>query len=357
MINENGVIKHIDLSSLPKLKNGKINWVKSIGYSIPFTYGDINGNIILIKYIKEKRTFEVFIDGYTKYQYDTASIDTIKQCQFGRLLHKKIIDTNPELIKYFVNKNDALKYSVQSNVRVETECPFCGYIKNQTIVNLYKFGFSCPQCSDGISYPNKLMFNILTQLGIDFKNEITKQTKGFEWVENYRYDFYFENKLEKYFIEMDGHFHKNNTLYNYEKTINADQAKDKLAKEHNVHIIRINCCYDKTYDRFDFIRNEIFNSKLYELLDLYNVNWDIANQAALTSNIYLASQYWNNGDTIKQITEKLRVSRYTVRSYLKIAADINMCDYNEITSKQRKIKSHILSKNNIYTRQQLTIQN
>lgn len=344
MGSKNDFIKYINLNVLPRRKNGKIDWQRSAGYSVPFVYGEISGNIYLVEYILKKRTFKVLIDGYTKFQYDTASIDTLKQCQLGRLLHKKIIDTNPEMVQYFVNKDDALKHSYQSNIRIKTQCPFCGYVKDQIISNLYQFGFGCPQCSDGVSYPNKLMFNILKQLDICFKNEVTKRDEGFEWVEEYRYDFYFEKDGQKYFIEMDGHFHQNHSLICYNQVVQADKKKDQLAREHNINIIRIDCCYNKESDKFNFIKYQILNSVLYNILDLSKIDWDIANQSAISSNVYLAAQYWNDGDVIKQIAEKIGVSTDTIRSYLKIAADINLCDYNKETSEQRRIKACILAK-------------
>ena len=344
MENTNGFVKHINLNVLPRRKDGKIDWKQSAGYSVPFTYGEINGSIFLVEYMLKKQAFKVLIDGYTRFQYDIASIDTLKQCQLGRLLRKKIIDTNPEMVKYFVDQNDALKYSCQSNTRTKTKCPFCGHTKNQIISNLYQFGFGCPQCSDGVSYPNKLMFNILKQTDIYFKNEVTKRDNGFEWVGEYRYDFYFEKDNKKYFIEMDGHFHHNHSLVCYEQVVQTDQLKNQLAREHNINIIRINCCYNKESDRFNFIKHQILNSILCDILDLTIIDWDMANQSAINSNIYLAAEYWDNGNTIKQIAEKIGVSRDTVTSYLKIASNINLCNYSKEVSEQRRIQACVLAK-------------
>lgn len=342
MINKNGIIRNIDLSGLPKRSDGKINWMRATGYSVPFVYNNIYGDIVLLEYIQEKRTFKIFIDGYTKYQYDTASIDTIKQCQLGQLLHKKIIDTNPEMVKYSVDKDDALRYSCQSNIRTNVHCPFCGYVKDQIIANLYQYGFSCPQCSDGISYPNKLMFNILKQLKVNFKHEVTKRMPGFEWVGKYRYDFYFEMNHYKYFIEMDGHFHKFNRMAEYTKIALADKEKDILALEHNIQMIRIDCCYKDEKTKLSFIKNNILNSYLNTILDLSYIDWNAANQSAITSNIFLAAKYWDNGCSIKQIANQIGVSEDSVTNYLNIAKTLNLCSYNKYDSEKRRVASSIM---------------
>lgn len=51
MINKNGIIRNIDLSGLPKRSDGKINWMRATGYSVPFVYNNIYGDIVLLEYI------------------------------------------------------------------------------------------------------------------------------------------------------------------------------------------------------------------------------------------------------------------------------------------------------------------
>ena len=121
-----------------------------------------------------------------------------------------IATTHPTLVKYFVNIEDSYINSFGSNKKVLCKCPNCGYEKEMKICNLYHNGFSCPQCSDGIKYPEKLMFNFLQQLKEnnlieDFTYQYTK--KHSKWCKDYRYDFYFKLDNEQYIIETHGEQH------------------------------------------------------------------------------------------------------------------------------------------------------
>ena len=348
--NDKNVEKWIDLSILPNKKFGDtshIDWCKTIGYAVSFVYGDIVGVINILDYNVQNRYLLIYIDGYSRPQGDIIYLDSFKECKLGRILHKKIIDTAPELIPYLKNKSDAYLYSCQSNQRISTICPFCGFEKAHIISNLYKYGFGCPQCSDGKSYAEKFMFNILKQLNMKFNNEITKKDIGFEWIENnYRYDFYFEFHGQKYFVELDGHLHIKNAFGTQEQIHQADVTKDHLANEHDIEVIRIDCCYGKESSRFSYIKNNILNSKLYQLLDFDDVDWQIANKAALNSNINIAAKLWDNGCTVKYIANEIGVSRDTITSYLKIAASLGLCDYNKTLSEQRRAMSIKIGKLN-----------
>ena len=331
----------VDLSSLPRRQFGDtfhIDWLKSSGHAVRFMYNGICGEINILQYNVNKRNLLIYIDGYSKLDGDVVCIDTLKSCALGRVLHKKIIDSAPELMMYLQDKNDAYIYSRKSNVRINTVCPLCGFKKTHIISNLYQFGFGCPQCSDGKSYAEKFMFNILKQLGVDFKNEVTKRDRGFEWIDgDYRYDFYFVVNNKKYFLELDGHFHKNEKFDTYEKVVEHDHIKDNLANDNGVDVIRIDCCYKKECDRFIYIKNNILSSRLNDIFNLNDVNFNVANEIALNSNICVASKLWNDGRTIGQIVDQIGVSRDTVLSYLKTASSIGWCKYDKTVSEERRV--------------------
>mgnify|MGYP003289625683 CR=1 FL=1 len=72
------------------------------------------------------------------------------------------------------NKGTIMKTIMpMSNVKILLYCQKCG-AQNDIMPNtLFQRGFHCSLCSDGISFPNKFMYSVFTQLGIDFETEFT----------------------------------------------------------------------------------------------------------------------------------------------------------------------------------------
>lgn len=338
--------KWIDLSELPRSKNGGvISWNSSIGYVMNFVYGKYVGQLTILEKIQGDK-YRVLISTHDESFEYILNSNGIRRCMLGGTFARPIAITHPELMEYFVNKNDAYKYQAHSNAVVEMQCPLCGTKRDQSIHILTEFGLACPACSDGISYPNKLMYNAFKQLKINFKNEVTKATPGFEWiVGGYRYDFYFEYGGFKAFVEMDGKLHDGGRFAPYEKVHNADQTKNDLAASHGIKMIRINCKYSKIANRYEYVKTNIFNSELKFILDLQKIDWDMANSFAVDSNIRLAAELWNTEDYCAiDIGKTLGVSRDTARGYLKIAFNLGLCNYNDHEIEDRMIRR--IDKNN-----------
>ena len=331
MYNKNDIIqKWINLDSLPHDKRGRVQWKQSVGLEVDFVYGDLCGVLKILKCEKNTDTAVVFIDGYTGKNGKTICVDQLKTCSIGGILRQTISVTNPELVKYFLHSEDTHKYSAHCGKKVKMICPVCGAIKEQVIEHLTDRGFSCPVCSDGISWPEKFMYNVLKQIKIQFAREITNKRCGFEWADNYRYDFYFELDDEKYFIEMDGGFHFSDAFNSYKYAQATDTIKNTLAKEHGINIIRINCDYKDVEQRFHFVKNSIIHSDLNSLLDLDKVDWDQANRDAVNSYIIETAKMWNSGVyDKKQIAKILDVSVCAVKKYLLLATEAGICNYDK----------------------------
>lgn len=329
--------KWINLNDIPRDRRGYINWKQSVGCLIDFNYDGRVGVMKILDY--NSSTQKVTVIDTTRdivYKKD-IHVASLKKCQIGNVLRKTIAEVAPELILYLKNNDDAYKYSPQSNVRINTICPVCGFEKSHYIHDLYRFGFGCPQCSDGKSWAEKFMLNILRQLHVNFKNEINSSDKFFKWIpNNYRYDFYFENKGFKYFLELDGHFHNNQNV----KFV--DNIKDQIAIDHGIQIIRIDCKYPCVIERFEYVKENILNSEFNTIFDLSLIDWKQASMVATDSNIGVAAQMWNNGMSVAQIADEICVARKTSREYLKVAANLGLCSYNAKTAKERKRLSNIL---------------
>ena len=331
------VDKWIDLSGLPKRKDNKIDWTQSIGHIINFKYDKYIGTIEILERtsIEEYKILVIT-------QEDTIEcvigMDSIRTCQIGNIFFKPISKTRPDLVKYFVDSNDADILSEGSNKDVLMKCPFCGAEREYTPFYLSTRGFVCKECHYGIKYPNKFMHNILTQLKVKFINELSKKYKNFKWVENYRYDFYVETNEKCFIIEMDGGFHNGNNLVTHEEAHRIDMIKDNLANTHGIEVIRIDCDYKYIYNRFDYIKNNILHSRLCNYLDFSLVNWELANYRAMENNVQVASDLWNSGNLcVIDIAKEMGISKVTVSSYLKIAAQLNLCNYQEDEINRRMI--------------------
>ena len=202
--------------------------------------------------------------------------------------YNDIYTTRPDLYRMLKNKSDGHKYAQFSNKKVEFICPKCGIdLGCAYISNVAKFGLSCPNCDSKISFPNRLMYFILTNCGLDFMNEVV-----FDWcvfpdfknpeVTSYgRYDFVVNEK--RIIIEMDGGLGHGNdphplSRYSKEELIYRDKMKDVLAKQNKYNIVRIDCNY-KSNDRFDYCVNNILNSELSNLIDLFCIDWDLLKQS------------------------------------------------------------------------------
>lgn len=332
----------IDLDKLPRSKSGNlIRWSMAIGCTISFVYGDHSGTLTIVDKTSRDKYKVLISTQYESFEYVMNS-DCIYNCKLGGAFVRPIAITHPELIKYFANKDDAYKYTSHSSKKTIMICPSCGTQKIQAIKVLTDEGLSCPACSDGISFPNKLMYNILTQLKVEFINEVTRHTDGFEWIENnYRYDFYLNTQNGRILIEMDGRFHTGDFFNTYHEIHEADIAKDLMANNNGFRVIRIDCAYKKMHNKFEYVKNNIISSELKHILDLSSIDWDSAYKLASTSNIKLAADLWNTTDFCSSdIAEKIGVSVYTVRNYLIQAAKLNLCDYNSQAAMQRAYRRY-----------------
>lgn len=229
----------------------------------------------------------------------------------------------PDLIKYFVNPEDANNYTVKSAKKALLKCPNCGKERYMNIYHLSNRRFSCPNCDDGISIPEKFCRAILNQLNLNYDTE-----KVFNWASNKKYDFFIENK---YIIECHGIQHydkgfsklsgKSVRLENENDNQKYDLAiKNKILPENYIVI-------DCRYSDFEYLKMQFKNS-LYNYFDLSNINWEDVNTFCLNSISIEAIKLWNNGiQSTNQIGYKLKVSASCVRNYLKKGAESNLCDY------------------------------
>ena len=262
---------------------------------------------------------------------------------------------HPELVDYFVNKNDAYTHTSQCKLHLPCRCPFCGHIKDIAMYNLVNTGFACPICSDGISYPNKFM-SVFLHLLLQNKCITFKTEKYFEWSKNTRheipklcgdkkYDFYIELS-EPIIIECHGdqHYNPNRRKGKRKRTLFEEQENDKFKQQlalsngilKNRYIV-----LDCRVSKMSFIKESIMNSNLPNLLDFCesDINWELCGKIASKSLVVCACELWNEEIyNISDIANQLKISVSTVSRYLKQGSEIGMCNYVPIKGKH--IETH-----------------
>jgi hypothetical protein len=298
-------------------------------------------NIIKEKWYKYKCNICGFCDDRS--WMVESSLITSKQgcsCCDGRTVVEGInsIVDNKEthwMIPYFPKGYEQAKlYTKCSAKRIYPICPDCGRIKetDKPIKNIYNDHSIGCSCSDGKSYNEKFMFSVLEQLNI-----ISETEKIFEWckynfknkIRQGKYDFYFEHNNKEYIIETDGGWHKKDNSRSgqtKEESKEIDDYKDRLAKEHNIEPIRIDC--EKS--DLEYIKDKIIHSRLNELFDLSVVNWKKAVEFALSNLVKIACDYKNNNPNITTtgIGELMDLCRATIGKYLKNGNELEWCNYN-----------------------------
>lgn len=251
-----------------------------------------------------------------------------------------IATTHPNLCKFFANPTDCKTLSIGTRTKVEVICPICGYEKDKKMYpkTLLSNGIACPKCGDGTSYPEKFCLSLLEQANIRFAYQISPN-----WANNkFKYDFY----LLDYncIIEVHGlqHYETGFNIKNSKKairTLQEEQAND-LFKEYLANTNNINhyIIIDARESCSNFIKNNILNSQLVNLLDLTNIDWDKCAFDAMQSRVKIACDFYNKGFTIAHICKLLKSSRTTVRKYLSKGSKISFCNYNPNNSIKESFK-------------------
>ena len=253
-----------------------------------------------------------------------------------------------------VSEEDAKTHTPSSNDKIYPTCPNCGKVKNKTMMinDIYKRKSIGCTCSDKISYPNKLSYSLLNQLNEIYKFDYLEHEYSPQWIGLKSYDNYFIYNGREYILEMDGGWHKvDNNLSGQtaEESKSIDDYKDKLAKEHGIKVIRIDCYY-KDKDKLDYIKQSIIDSKLNKIFNLSIIDWNRCEEFALSNLVKECCDLWNSGITnTKEISEIMKISRKTVVRYLKSGSKIKWCTYNlqeeviknnnDISERSRKLRS------------------
>lgn len=248
---------------------------------------------------------------------------------------KPLTETNPELCKHLVNQNDAFEYSIGTGVKLLWKCQDCGEEFYRQPINMKAGFFYCKGCDDGYSFPNKVCFNLLKELNVDFCPEKTFPWCTFGSKKRYYYDFYIEKNNA--IIEMMGDQHFNKCCF-FNKRASYNIAERDILKKDLAYKNGIENYFsvDARISDFDFIKKSlIFDLK--DMFDMSSVDWDIVLTSSLKSKIRECCEYFvnNPNKSTKEISKDLMLSKNTVTEYLKRGNSAGWCVYSGIIGQRR----------------------
>lgn len=330
--------KEINYSKIIRLQISDLLYnKKEFKYDIGYEYKNFYSENVVIDHLsKPVKGYKVkcLKCGY-KFTRTEGDINRDRGCPVcsNQIVVKGINDmwtTNPEQAKLLKNPEDGYKYTDKSNQFLKWECPDCGELINKAASMVNERGLGCHSCGSGISYPNRFIFNLLTELGINFKSE-----KTFNWSKRRIYDFYLEDY--NYIIEAHGLQHYENCGFpiTVEEQQEIDKYKEKLAINNDIDkYIIIDCRYSDA----NFIMNNIKNSLLGQIFDLSKININELDKISRTKIIFEISELYKNGSEVSEIAKKYDVSVQTIYKYLHKAEKIGVVKFNY--NKTNKIRSN-----------------
>lgn len=402
----------VDLSNLPRTKNGRVDWQNSEGCIIPFKYDDVTSLCVINKFLHNKR-LDISIDNYAEHYimdynnlshgtfgYVLKKLSTSFLFNIGDVINKSLLitsqyrdvglrkynytciedghigsisegdairgkgcpacsgrvaiigktdiaTTHPHIANLFWNNADVYKYSAFSKAKIDFRCPRCGTKINSAIYNVTLFGLSCKKCGDGVSYPEKLVYNFLQQI-VELHSDTEKlynfiPQHTFDWSKNIWheneklrgnkiYDFYLptENPI---CIECQGEQHYSNTfsrIGNKARTLLEEQENDKLKMDIAIQNgIQLDCYIqlDCRQSTLEYIKNSIMSSNLPKLLSFTEsqIDWAECGRFAMSSRMIEACDLWNSGiRSTSKIGTVMQMNRSTIRKYLHRGEELGM---------------------------------
>lgn len=300
------------------------------------TLQSLNPNIKLIEYKnnKTKAKFQCLkCGGVFELKPDSfkARDGRCPCCENKKIDNKKssVFELYPDLVSWFVNKEDAKMYGTCSKTIVKFKCPDCGFEFEEKIRTFVKRANHCLNCkTDGISKPNKFLREVLREV----ESQLTQ--KDFEWspdwAKKYLYDGHIitKNRYEVA-IEMQGEQHYHETGWGrFEYQIKRDQEKAALIQCQEIKLVEIEC---KSTDYF-YMKKQILNSYLNEILDLSQIDWDKIVSLCSKNYLKIVSDYYKKGLSTTEIGKKMDFDRHTIQRMLMDASEMGWVQYNPLSA-------------------------
>lgn len=324
--------KYIRKGKIAKIFDEEVDWKYHVGENIQYDKKGYKTDITITAkyYSKNNPDFKKGYErNYKWYQYkcnvcgydctmdnfwiNETDLKDKKGCSCcaGTKVIKGVNDistTAPDLMVYLVDKEFGYTHTKTTNKSTLMKCPICGYEKSMQFQKVYFQNFACPYCSDGFSFPEKFMMEILNEAGIKFKYQLNK--KNFNWCNKYKYDFYLPDY--NWIIETHGRQHYEDGWGKIDFQRKIDKIKRELALNNGIDkYIELDCRQSDG----KYIYKSIRQSDLNTIIKTINVNK--AEARAQNSKLKIACDLFNNkGVCFSEIAQKLNVCYDTVHRYI-----------------------------------------
>lgn len=324
-IQTSNILKHAIGSLFGKCGSKLTGYKYEVG-NIYYDKEIISRNRIKKKGIVSKNyTYKCIFDGYIGNQPE-SHIDKHKcpVCSENVIIpHVNGLQVKyPYIYKMIIDRN---KECLAQNDKAHWECPQCKNINYTKIANLIhnKPSFPCVFCSDGISFPEKILRNVMKYVSDSFVVQAS-----FNWSDGRRYDV-FDNDI---FIEIHGIQHYERTFEtcggrSLEEEQENDRLKEQLAFLYYKNI-KDYIVIDARISDFEFIKENILKSNLKNYYNLSLVDWNEVYMNSLKSLVIQVAKFINDEMSINEISDAMKLDRHTVRRYIKQAVDLKLCNYS-----------------------------
>lgn len=297
--------------------------------NVNYKVGDVYNNRIVTRIFVSRQMNPRRVNRFGHYiEWKDLKTEKVGKCNFSmfgrnhpratpRCGINDVATVAPWMIPWFKDQSFAYTHTVTSKHLVDWLCPYCGSdVPNRTISNCYLYKkVTCPYCSDGVSYPERYIANLLKSINVQFDFQ-----REFSWSDGKFYDFYIP--LCNMIIETHGKQHYTNTWStsvdkNQKMTIQEnDTYKRTLAEKHGIS------CYvvlDCRRSDGEYIRQNILNSELKAYFDLSVVEWSDVATKSLTSVFMQTIDLLRSNVDGSMILNELPISSYTLNRYVKKA--------------------------------------
>lgn len=239
-----------------------------------------------------------------------------------------IATTNPNKIKYFVNKDETRSNVCGSHKKILFKCPECGDIRVRSIAEVMSENkYSCKKCGDGFSIPEKYMYNILQNNNVDFIHQLSR--KIFPWCDKYYYDFY----LPKYnmIIEINGIQHYYDKFYiSAREQRKIDKIKKELALNNGIKEYLI---IPAIFSDYEIVTKFIIRSKLFDILQIQPTEEELllCYEGTCSSLVRIVCEDYkiDSEQKIIDLAQKYHMTRTTIRGYLKKGNMFGWCNFDK----------------------------